>query len=54
MWRIYYFQTAILWTFFFIAADAHSLNSISQFTQNQTGKMIEHDANTLIVTKAKQ
>lgn len=39
---------AILWPFL-IAADAHSLNLIRQFTQNQTGKGTEDDVNTLIV-----
>lgn len=44
---------ATLWIFL-ISADAHSLELISQFTQNQTGKMTEHEVNTLIVKKAKQ
>lgn len=43
---------ATVWPFL-IAADAQSLNRIRQFTQNQTGKRIEDDVNTLIVKKAK-
>lgn len=61
VWRLFLRRNAedlllsptILWTFL-IAPDTHSLNLISQFTQNQTRKRIEHDVNTLIVKKAKQ